>query len=65
MYFTGLPTKDEAVKTTGKFLNATIPRLDYVFCLSIVIFWSLFIDTAKKINKFTAKGIVNVRIQTV
>ena len=33
MFNTGLPKKDETVKTTGNSYNVAIPRLNYVFCL--------------------------------
>ena len=62
---TGLPTKDETVKTTKNSLNATIPRFKQVFCLRYSYLMAYLkictMHMAKKETSLQLQGIVNLR----
>ena len=68
MYFTGLYTKEEIVKTTDNSENMTFPRLNYYSVLdtySNLKAYILYNDLAKKETSLQLQGIVNIRKQTV
>ena len=68
MYFTGLYTKEETVKTTDNSENMTFPRLNYYSVLdaySNLKAYILYNDLAKKETSLQLQGIVNIRKQTV
>ena len=68
MYFTGLYTKEETVKTTDNSENMTFPRLNYYSVLdtySNLKAYILYNDLAKKETSLQLQGIVNIRKHTV
>ena len=63
---TGLPTKDETVKTTSNSLNMIITWRNEVFCFENSMFNAFLIILQRKKQVYSElQGIANLRKQTV